>query len=69
MKNTRNYKVFCDFGIPGVFEGLQSEILKGLTAGAADPDPVAFEHAFDIDHVIDPVCRFRRRLRIRMRGR
>ena len=43
--------------------------MKGLTAGAADPDPVAFEHAFDIDHVIDPVCRFRRRLRIRTRGR
>ena len=46
-----------------------SRVLKGLTAGAADPDPVAFEHAFDIDHVIDPVCRFRRRLRIRTRGR
>ena len=30
-------------------------LLKGLTAGAADPDPVAFEHAFDIDHVIDRV--------------
>ena len=30
-------------------------LLKGLTADAADPDLVAFEHAFDIDHVIDRV--------------
>ena len=44
-------------------------ILKGLTAGAADPDLVAFEQAFDVDHVIDFVCRFRRRLRIRTHGR
>ena len=29
-------------------------LLKGLTADAA-PDLVAFEHAFDIDHVIDRV--------------
>ena len=31
------------------------KILKGLTADAADPDLVAFEHAFDTDHVIDRV--------------
>ena len=35
------------------------QILKGLTADAADPDLVAFEHALDtdrvIDHVIDPM--------------
>ena len=30
-------------------------ILKGLTADAADPDLVAFEHAFDTDHVSDRV--------------
>ncbi len=29
--------------------------MKGLTADAADPDLVAFEHAFDTDHVIDRV--------------
>ena len=32
--------------------------MKGLTADAADPDLVAFEQAFDVDHVIDFVCRF-----------
>ena len=30
-------------------------LLKGLTADAADPDLVAFEHALDTDHVIDRV--------------
>ena len=30
-------------------------LLKGLTADAADPDLVAFEHAFDTDQVIDRV--------------
>ena len=30
-------------------------LLEGLTADAADPDIVAFEHAFDTDHVIDRV--------------
>ena len=29
--------------------------LKGLTADAADPDLVTFEHAFDTSHVIDRV--------------
>ena len=29
--------------------------LKGLTADAADPDLVAFEHALDTDRVIDRV--------------
>ena len=29
--------------------------MKGLTADAADPDLVAFEHALDTDHVIDRV--------------
>ena len=29
--------------------------MKGLTADAADPDLVAFEHALENDHVIDRV--------------
>ena len=29
--------------------------MKGLTADAADPDLVAFEHALENDHVIDSV--------------
>ena len=34
---------------------LLKPLLKGLTADAANPDLVAFEHAFDTDHVIDRV--------------